>query len=72
MGSSRTLRRLAITWAVLLPVLLVVTFIFSPGVLFSVIAAAVISPMVHSAVGLFYRDSSVKGPDYASQIFGGR
>lgn len=70
MNMSRTVHRLAVTWGVMIPLLLVITFVISPGTLISVIAAAAISPLVHSAVGLFYRDRPIRRGDYASRIFG--
>ncbi len=72
MIDSRTFHRLAVTWAVLAPLLLIITFLISPGLLVSVFAAAAISPVVHSVVGLFYREQRLKRGDFASRIYGGR
>lgn len=72
MGESNKPPRLVVTWAVLIPVLLVIMFVLSPGLVISVFAAAILSPMVHSAVGLFYRKKQLgSGSSYGRLIGGG-
>lgn len=71
MSDSRMPPRLVITWAVLIPLLLVITFVLSPGLIISVFAAAVLSPIVHSAVGAIYPGKQVRRGSTASRLFGG-
>lgn len=72
MGGSQKPPRLVVTWAVLIPLLLVITFVLSPGLIVSVFAAAIISPVVHSAVGGFYRKRQLSRGRTASRLFGGQ
>lgn len=71
MSDFRMPPRLVVTWAVLIPLLLVITFVLSPGLIVSVFAAAVLSPIVHSAVSVFYRGKQVRRGSTASRLFGG-
>ncbi len=71
MSQSHRPPRLVVTWAILIPLLLITTFVFSPGVLVSVLIAAAISPVVHSGVARFYGNNRGKRRDFASRIYGG-
>ena len=70
MVDSQRPPRLVVTWAVLIPLLLVIVFVFSPGQIVSVFAAAVISPVVHSVVGAVYGKKRSKTGLSSNRIFG--
>jgi hypothetical protein len=70
MRQSQKPPRLIVTWVVLLPVLLVITFVLSPPVIISVLAAAAISPIVHSSVGAFYKKKLPARSTTASRLWG--
>lgn len=72
MSDSRIPPRLAVTWAVLIPLLLLITFVLSPGLIISVFAAAILSPIVHSGIGVFYTKKRISRGSSASRMFGGR
>ena len=70
MGSSQKPPKIVVTWAVLIPLLLIITFLLSPGVIVSVFAAAIVSAIVHSAVGFFYGNGKSSNRDFASWLMG--
>ena len=72
MNSSGIPRLLLVTWAVLLPLLLVIALIFSPSTFVAMVVAAAISPAVHWIVRVAYFERFEVRGTASSQIIGGR
>ena len=72
MNLSGISRRLLVTWAVLLPMLLVIALVFSPGTLVAMVIAAAISPVVHWIVRVAYSERLEAHGTTSRRIFGGR
>jgi hypothetical protein len=61
--------RLIVTWSVLIPALLVIALVLSPGTIFGMFIAAAISPVVHAIVRLFYPGNEVEGGGHSPGAF---